>query len=406
MKTPLFIAKHYLLSRKQKSVINVISWISLVGIAVGTAALIVVLSVYNGIGEVTQGLYNVFDPELVIQPSQGKTFHTTDDFSQKVLQVKGVEKICPIVEENAWVTHKHNEAIVQLRGVDEHYGPLTGLDTMLSEGVYSLQGDFPNADGEHVNFLLLGGEIYYNLGLSTYTNSPLAIHIPKRGSGIGMTMEDAFNIGYAYSAGNFYLQQDIDSKYVVAHIDLVRRLMDYDDDEVTMIAVAVDKPTHIQKVKEQLRETLGKDFQVKDRFDQQPLYYKVFRSERIGVFLILSLIVLIATLNLISSLSLLIIDKKKDISLLKAIGMDQKGIRQTFVTEGFLISLVGIAAGLLLGFIICFLQQKFGIVKMGSNYVISAFPVSMRWQDFLATTLVVSLLSLLSVLYTIRKAKL
>jgi len=406
LKTPLFIAKRYLFSRKQKSVINVISWISLVGIAVGTAALIIVLSVYNGIGEVTQSLYNVFDPELVIQPSQGKTFHTNDDFNQKVLGVKGVKEICHIVEENAWVTHKHNEAIVQLRGVDEHYGPLTGLDTMISEGVYALKGDFPNADGERVDFLLLGGEIYYNLGLSSYTNSPLAVHIPKRGNSIGMTMEDAFNIGYAFAAGNFFLQQDIDSKYVVAHIDFVRRLMDYQDDEVTTIAVAVDNAKHIQQVKEQLRETLGKDYQVKDRFDQQPLYYKVFRSERIGVFLILSLIVLIATLNLISSLSLLIIDKHKDIALLKAIGMDQKGIRNTFITEGFLIALVGILVGLLLGFIICFLQQEFGIVKMGSNYVINAFPVAMRWQDFIATTIVVCLLSLLSVLYTVRKAKL
>ena len=394
MKPPLFIAKRYLFARRKKSVINVISWISLVGLAVGTAALIVVLAVYNGIGQVTQGLYNVFDPELVIEPSQGKTFHADKAFLAQVESVPGVQVLSPIVEENAWITFKHNEAIVQLRGVEKGYGHLTGLDTMVREGVYVLRD-------QGQDFLVFGGDIYYNLGLNSYTNAPVAVHIPRRGSGIGFTMEEAFNIGYALPAGAFYLQQDIDSRYVVAPISFVRRLMDYAPDEVTAVALAASP-----RCKARLQEVLGEDYIVKDRMDQQPLYYKVFRSERIGVFLVLSLIVLIASLNLIASLSLLIIDKRKDITLLRALGMEPRDVRRTFTTEGFLIALVGIAGGLLLGFLICLLQQQFGIVKMGSNYIVDAFPVAMRWQDFVATTLVVSLLSLLAVVFTVKKARL
>lgn len=403
MRTTHFIARRYLFSHKKKTVINVISWISLIGIAVGTTALIVVLSVYNGIGQLTQTLFNVFDPELVVEPAQGKTFHTDSIAYDAICRCDGVTSVSQLVEENAWITHKHNEAIVQLRGVDDRYGGMTGLDTMIYDGEYFLSDE--TAGGTPVAFLLFGGEIYYNLGLGSYTNSPVAVHIPKRGSGIGFSMEDAFNSSYAYSAGSFYIQQEIDSRYVVADIDFVRQLMDYAPDEVTALAVAVDNPRHTDHVKDRLQELLGDGYTVKDRFDQQPLYYKVFKSERLGVFLILSLIVLIATLNLVASLSLLIIDKRKDIATLKSMGMERDDIRRTFFVEGVMISLVGVVAGLVVGFVVCLLQQQFGIVKMGSNFVTDAFPVAMRIIDFVATLLVVTLLSVGAVWFTVRKAK-
>ncbi|MCF0212323.1 MAG: ABC transporter permease [Bacteroidales bacterium] len=406
MKAPLFIARRYLFARRGKSLINIISWISLVGLAVGTAALIVVLSVYNGFGEVTKSLYNVLDPALSIESAQGKSFTADEAFLQRLHAVKGIATVSPIVEENAWVTHKHNEAIVQLRGVDEHYGALTGLDTLVSEGAYMLHSAFPNEEGTLVDCLVLGGEIYYALGLSTYTNSPLSVHIPRRTGGLGLTMQEAFNIGLAYPVGCFHLQQDIDSRYILCSIQFARQLLDYADNEVTSLSLSVANPRHTARLKKELQALLGDDYVVKDRFDQQPLYYKVFRSERIGVFLILSLIVLISSLNLIASLSLLLIDKSKDIRILRAMGMEPRDVRRTFQTEGFLIALVGIGSGLIIGFLICLAQQQWGIVKMGANYIVEAFPVAMRWQDFVATTLVVSLLSLLSVLFTVRKAKL
>ena len=391
----LFIARRYFFSRKQKTVINIISWISLIGIAVSTTALIVVLSVYNGIGNLTQSLFNSFDPHLLVQPAKGKTCHlSTIDYSA-LSATEGVAAVSQIVEENAWITYHHNEAIVSLRGVDSSYPRVTGLDTLLYEGTYQLAA--PMDDGWQQYFLLFGAEVYYNLGIREASNMPVAVHIPKRGVSLGMTMDEAFNTGYAMPGGNFYIQQDIDTRYVVADIAFVRQLMDYSDDECTSLAIALQPRANADKVKASVRRLLGDEFTVKDRFEQQPIYYKVFRSERLGIYLILALIVLISTLNLVASLSLLVLDR--------SLGMPRSNIRRIFRTEGVMISAIGVVAGLLLGFVICFLQQHFGIVKMGNNFVVSAFPVAMRGIDFLITFLLVMSLSSLSVLLAVRKSK-
>ncbi len=413
MKTPFnlktFIARRYLFSRKEKTVVNLISWISLVGIAVSTLALVVVMSVYNGIGELTQTLFNVFDPELLVEPAQGKTFHTSEIAYDELQQTEGVRCVSQLVEENAWITRRQAESIVQLRGVDGNYAASCGLDTLLTEGEYLLKGEadqLADPEAPPVYYLLLGWNIMTRLGVNSMTNTPLAIHIPKRGSSaIGLSMDEAFNNGYAYPAGTFRIQEEIDNMYVVTDIDFVRMLMSYATDEVTALALSVDNPKQLNAVKRRVASLLGEDFTVKDRMDQKPLYYKIFRSERLGVFLILSLIVLIATLNLIASLSLLIINKRKDITTLRAMGMEPHDIRRVFFTEGVLIAAVGVVAGLVLGFFTCLLQQHFGIVKLGANAVVEAFPVAMRWIDFLAAFLVVSLLSTLVVAFTVRRAK-
>ncbi|MBP5327725.1 MAG: ABC transporter permease [Bacteroidales bacterium] len=399
----IFIALRYLFSRKEKTVINLISWISLAGITVSTIALVVVMSVYNGIGELTQSLFNVFDPELLVEPSQGKTFHTSDIDYYALQRTDGVAHVSQIVEENAWITLRQAEAIVQLRGVDSSYGASSGLDTMLAEGQYLLKdsdtlGDFP--------FLVLGWNIMTRLGVNSMTNRPLAVHIPKRGSSsLGFSLDEAFNNGYAYPAGTFRIQEEIDNLYVVTDIDFVRMLMGYDSDEVTSLAITSNGQRSLENVKKNLRHLLGDGYTVKDRFDQKPLYYKIFRSERLGVFLILSLIVLISTLNLVASLSLLIINKTKDIATLRSMGMERRHIRKTFFTEGVLIALVGVVSGLVLGFVICLLQQHFGIVKLGANAVVDAFPVAMRVVDFIATFLIVVFLSSFVVWLTVRRAK-
>ena len=409
MKLPLFIAKRYLFNRKRGSVVGIISWISLAGIAVSTMALVIVLSVYNGIGKLTQTLFNVFDPELVIQPAKGKTFHTSDIDYAAIKALPTVSRVSEIAEENAWLTRRQAESIVQLRGVDTAYAALSGIDTMIYDGEYLLNGTWLDPDGilQPIPYMVFGAEIFYSMGLNASSNEPVAIHIPKRGSGLGLTVEDAFNNGYAYPAGNFFIQQDIDNRYVITHIDLVRQLMDYAPDEVTALAVqTTGTRSALNRSKKALRQILGPEFTVKDRFEQQPLYYKIFRSERLGVYLILSLIVLISTLNLIASLSLLIIDKRKDIATLRSMGMPTEQIRRTFVSEGLLISLVGVAVGMFVGFVICLLQQQFGIVKMGhGNFISPAFPVAMRPLDFLITLLLVMTLSALSVLFTVRRAK-
>ena len=404
MKLEGFIAIRYLFATRQRSVANVISWVSLVGLLVSTAALIIVLSVYNGIGEVTKSLFSTFDPELVVEPAEGKTFHTADIDYRALCQCEGVAHVSQMVSESAWITYGGNQAIATLRGVDASYRALSGLDTLLAEGRYALEaGDLPA--------LMVGGELWYSLGMRVHANALAAVHIPKRGTtSMGFTMDEAFNIGYALPMACFFIQQDIDRRYMVTDADFVRRLMHYAPDECTALAIGLRPGANVDRVKRQVSQILAGSatpLTVKDRYDQQPLYFKIFRTERLGIYLILSLIVLISTLSLVASLSLLIINKGRDVFILRSMGMTVQRVRRAFVLEGVLICGVAVLAGLIAGFLVCWLQQTFGLVRMGDgNFVVSAFPVAMRGVDFLITFLLVMLISSISVLLTVHRARL
>ena len=407
MSPTLHIAWRYFFARRKKSVVNIVSRISLIGIVVCAFALIVVLSVYNGIGNLTQSLFNVFDPELLVEPTQGKSFKLDTKNLLHIQSTDGVADLSPIVEEKSWATYGQNQAIVQLRGVERNYAQMTGIDSMIYDGswIYGQQAH-PSSAISHA--ILLGGEIYYQLGVSRHSNVPLMLHIPKRSSGIGFTMDDAFNQAIAYPSGFFVIQQDIDSRYALADIRLIRTLLDYDSNEYTSLAIKLHANANVQKVKKEIAHILSsaqqsdslQNFTVKDRFEQQPLYYKIFRSERLAIYLILALITFISTFTLVASLSLLIIDKRHDSATLKAIGMDEAGIRRIFFYQGIFVAAIGTVIGLLLGFVVCFLQQQFGIVPMGENFVTQSFPVAMRVQDFLLTFLLVVSISTLSVWLT------
>lgn len=404
MKLESFIAVRYLFTGRQKSVVTVISWISLIGLLISTAALIVVLSVYNGIGEITKGLFNTFDPELLIEPSEGKTFHTGDFDYNGLCETAGVEQVSQMVSETAWITYGDHQSIVTLRGVDDDYRSITGLDTFLHEGEYKLMIGEASA-------LIMGGEVFYDMGIRLHSNIPVAVYIPRRGTtSMGVTMDEAFNVGYAYPVANFFIQQDIDRRYVVTNIDFVRSLMDYSSDECTALAIKLQRGVNPDKAKKMINLALGdygKRVTIKNRFDQQPLYFKIFSTERLGIYIILSLIILISTLSLVASLSLLVINKSRDIFILKSMGMTKQKIRHTFIAEGILICAVAVIAGLLIGFVICYLQQRFGIVRMGDgNFVVSAFPVAMRAVDFISTFLLVMVISTSCVILTVRRAKL
>lgn len=401
MKLALFIARRYLFSQKRRSVINVISWISLIGIAISSMALIVVLSVYNGIGTLTQSLFNIFDPELKIEATEGKTFHLDDIAYNDIISLPTVSYASPIVEENMWITYKERNKIATVRGVADNYAAMTGIDTMLHLGRFELTNSQSN------QYIVMGLGVYYELGINSYdAHTPVGIHIPKRNAAIGgLSFERAFNSEYALTTGAFNIQDDFDRKYILANIDFVRQLMNYTSDEVSWIAINVLHPDDLSSTKAEIQRLLGKGYIVKDRFDQQPLYYKIFKSERMAIFLVAALIVLISTLNLISSLSLLIIDKRKDINTLKCMGANKYLIRTTFFTEGLLIALVGVLSGMAAGFAVCLLQQEFGIIKMGENFVVSSFPVAMRAVDFVAVFVLVSLLSLVAITYSVFRNK-
>jgi len=399
MKLEALIAVRYLFATRQRSVANTISWVSLVGLLVSTAALIIVLSVYNGIGNLTKSLFGTFDPELVIEPAEGRTFHTTDLDLKALEELDGIATLSQMADETAWLTYRSQQAIVTLRGVDGNYTALSGLDTLLHEGSYDVD-----------DALVVGGELWLRLGMSPYANIPAAVHIPRRGTtSMGLTMDQAFNTAYAFPAANFFIQQDIDRRYVVTSIDMVRRLMDYAPDECTAIALKLTPGASLRRTKEAVEAVAARSTTkcvVKDRYDQQPLYYKIFRTERLGIYLILSLIVLISTLSLAASLSLLIINKRHDIFTLRSLGFTQRRMRRAFTAEGLLICAVAVVGGLLLGFVICLLQQHFGLVRMGDgNFVVNAFPVAMRAVDFVLTFLIVMTLSSLTVMLTVHRAR-
>ena len=395
------IAVRYLFARRQRSVVNIISWISLIGLMVSTAALIIVLSVYNGIGELTKTLFNTFDPELIIEPAVGKTFRLTDIPYSSIVNTEGVAEVVPLASESAWITYGDQQSIATLRGVGEGYQRISGLDTLLHDGHYQL------AD----NLIIVGGDIFHQLGMRIPSSIPATIHVPKRNTtSLGMTMDEAFNIAYAYPVANFFIQQDIDRRYVVTHIDLVRQLMHYAPDECNALALRLQPGSNAAKVKNRLKASLlplHDSLLIKDRHDQQPLYFKIFRTERLGIYLILSLIVLISTLSLVASLSLLITSKRNDIFMLRSMGMTVRQMRRSFLSEGFLICAVAVAAGLIIGFMVCLLQQELGLIRMGDgNFVVEAFPVAMRLADFLWTFLLVMTISTLSVALTVRHAHL
>lgn len=401
MKLPIFIAKRYLFSQKKKSVINVISWISLVGIAIGAMALIIVLSVYNGIGNLTQSIFNIFDPQLKIEAREGKTFLLTDIPYEELKALPNVESTTCVVEENMWMTYKEQNRIVTMRGVEDNYHKTNGIDSMLYVGKYELKDECSN------KYVVMGAGIYYRLGVNPYdAHTPVGVHIPKRTGNLGFSFENAFNSAYVLPTGNFRIQGDVDDKYVIADIDFVRSLMNYTPSEVSFVSVNVAEEKKLQETKQLIQQMLGSEYSVKDRFDQQPLYFKIFKSERLGVFLILSLIVVVASLNLISSLSLLIIDKRKDIRTLESMGASRSLIKKVFFCEGGLISVAGTVLGLVVGFVVCIVQDVFGIIKMGDNCIVDSFPVAMRLDDFVVVFVLVIFISMLSVLFAVRKSRL
>ena len=402
MKIEALIAVRYLFARKHRSVVNIISWISLGGLLVSSAALIIVLSVYNGIGNITKDLFGTFDPALVIEPAEGKTFHTSDLDIAALAATDGIADLSQIVGETAWITYRDRQAIVRLRGVDDHYRQLSRLDTLINEGSYTLRSGQSGATG-----LICGGEVFYEMGMHLPASQPVAVHIPRRGTtALGFSLDEAFNIGYAYPTAYFFIQQDIDRQYVVTDIDFVRSLMNYAPDECTALALQLDEGASPEQLKKEVAALLPSSLVVKDRYDQQPLYYKIFRTERLGIYLILSLIVLISTLSLVASLTLLILSKHDDVFVMKSMGMTAARLRRAFRTEGLLICAVATVAGLALGFVVCFLQQHFGIVKMGDgNFVVDSFPVAMRAADFFYTFLLVMTISSLAVWLTVRRAR-
>ena len=398
MRLPLFLARRYFFSKKSQRVINIISLISVVGVMIGTAALIIVLSVFNGFENLIERLYNSFDADLRVEASRGKLFNVEDTKLDQLRALPGVHFVNEVVEEKALVKYRDKQYIATLKGVSDSFAASTGLDTMMTDGRLLLQsGD--------TNFAVVGGAIAYNMQMSlsdAYTQ--LEIYAPRRSASSLTHAEEAFNRRYISPTGIFAVQQEFDAKYIIVPIRFAREIFEYDN-ELSAIEIVAKKDADVSALQASVQKILGSKFEIKDRYQQHALIYKIMKSEKWAVFLILAFILVIATFNVISSLTMLVIDKKKDIAIYQSMGADAALLRKTFLIEGLLITFTGAFAGLVIGFIVCFLQRKFGIIEISGSgsFVIDAYPVQMLVMDFVYVFLTISVIGLLAAWYPGRR---
>jgi len=395
---PFYIAKRYLVSHKSHNIINVISGISVVGVAIGVFALIVVLSVFNGFESVIKSLFNSFDPDIQIVAVQGKTFNAKDFPSDKIKQIPGVANYIEVVEENALLKAGERQYIARIKGVSKSYSSVTTLDTMMVSGRMLLQ------DGDH-NYAVLGYGVAYYLNLDiANTLESFSVYVPKRNQKQTLFLNKAFNVKNIIPQGIFSVQQDIDTKFVLVPLRFARELLEYND-ELTSVELYLDKNIDADDIQKEIKSVVGDKYKVKNRYQQQELLYKIMKSEKWAIYLILTFILIIATFNVIGSLSMIMIDKRDDISYLWSMGADINLIKKIFLTEGMLISTFGAVIGLVLGSLVCWAQQAFGFITLNTSgsFVISAYPVEMQVFDFVLVIITVLVIGFLAALYPVNK---
>ncbi|HEX8516655.1 MAG TPA: FtsX-like permease family protein [Bacteroidia bacterium] len=393
MNFPFFIAKRYLVSKKSHNAINIISGISVAGVAIGTMALIIVLSAFNGLSDLVESLYNSFDPDIHISIKQGKTFNASAPELSELKKIKGISFYTEVAEGNALLKFNDKQCVATIKGVEETFGKESGFDSLVISGKFDISANHI-VIGKGIGYVLQNGadDIF----------SPISVYAPKRGiTGSSLNPEDGLNEMKVYTAGEFSINDDFDYKYVIMNIAKARELLDYNN-EVTSIELGIAKDANAGKIQEEIRKLLGDKYLVKNREQQNELLYKTLRSEKLWTFIILVFILVIATFNVIGSLTMLIIEKKKDITILHNMGADLQLIRKIFLVEGMLITFTGAAAGIFLGTLICWLQRTFSLVKFDEGYVIEAYPISFHTMDFIMVITAVTLIGFFAAWYPVR----
>jgi lipoprotein-releasing system permease protein len=381
-----------LISKKSHNAINIISGISVAGVAVGTMALVIVLSAFNGLTNLVQSLYNSFDPAIEITAKQGKTFDPLSTEFQKLKTVNGVANYTEVLEGNALVKYNDKQCIVTVKGVSEAFEQMSGFDSLIREGNFNIAR----------SNVVVGKGISYVLQTAAddFTNT-VSIYAPKRGTINTLNPEDGLNELKSHVAGTFTINDEFDYRYVIMNIEKARTLLDYTQ-EVSSIELSLNATANIEKVQQEISTLLGNKYEVKNREQQNVILYRTMRSEKLWTFLILLFILIIATFNVIGSLTMLIIEKKKDIVILHNMGADIQLIRKIFLVEGILITMVGAFVGLILGIGLCLLQQQFEFVKFTEGYVVSAYPVKVELLDVSAILGAVILIGFFAAWYPVR----
>ena len=403
MNLPYYIAKRYLISKKSHNAINVISGVSVCGIALATLALVCTLSVFNGFQELVTTFFTAFDPELKITSVSGKVFDAKDERIQSLRQLPEIEVFSESLEDNAMVQYKGRQAMVVIKGVEDNFNQLTAIDSIL----YG-RGDMVLHD-EVVDYAIPGVDVTSSLGTGIRFLDPLEVYAPKRGSKINVANPStSFQTAYLHSSGLIFAvnQQKYDASYILTSLSFARDLFQYDT-EVSSIELKLKEGSNIYKVQKKISQSLGKDFQVLNRYEQQADTYRIMEVEKLISYAFLSFILLIACFNVIGSLSMLIIDKRADVVTLRNLGANDRLISRIFLLEGCMISFMGAIIGVALGLMLCFAQQEFGILSLGSGassgaFVVDAYPVSVHFSDVVLVLITVLVIGYLSVLLPVR----
>jgi lipoprotein-releasing system permease protein len=392
-----YIARRYLFSRKKTNLINLISAISVVGLVVGTMGLIVGLSGFNGFDSLIKSLFSSFDPELRITVKEGKSFSTASPSFEELKRLPGIALYAEIVEDNALLLYSERSVFATIKGVSKEYLQFSGIDSMIIEGEFRLQ-DATN------NYAVLGQGISNDLGVGISQAEPISVFVPKKGRESALLPTGNFNRKLIYPSGIFSIQQELDTKYVIVPISFAREIFEMPD-KVSAVELKLKEGTSENEVKTTIASLLGNGFEIKNRYQQHDYLYKTMKSEKYATYLILILILIIASFNIVGSLTMLILDKKEDIAILQSMGADRNTIRNIFLFEGWLISFIGAILGTVAGLALCQAQISFGLVKLAgasSSFIIDAYPMKIVATDVILIVISVSAIGFLAAWYPVR----
>ncbi|MCB9265049.1 MAG: ABC transporter permease [Lewinellaceae bacterium] len=391
MNLSLRIARRYLFAKKSTNAINIITGIAVFGIAVGSAALVLVLSVFNGFEDLITGMYSNFNPDIKVTPARGKTFEADTVMLEKLMALPGVEQVSRTLEEVAFFEYKGHQDFGTLKGVDENFNKVVGIDTTVREGEYSFEDN-----GRQLAILGLGmrNKLATNFGDRF---AEMAVYMPKReqSSGLFGQQLQPFRRRYIYPGGTFVIQQEFDNQYVLSSLEFARELIGAQD-EVSALEIRMAPGARPADVIAAVRNVMGKGFEVKGRYEQEASFLRLMQVEKWLSYAIASLMMLLVAFNIVGALWMVVLEKQKDISILKSMGALNTTVRNIFLNEGLLLSLLGIGIGFTLAIVLYILQKTVGIVSVPGNFVVDAYPISMRFIDFIVVALTVTAIGVLA----------
>ncbi len=395
MNVALYIARRYFVAKKSTNAITVISWISVLAIAVGTSALIIILSGMNGLTGLVQTLYNSFNPDIKITAASGKIFTANNTFIMQINNVNGVAYISKTLDDNMLLKFNDQLQITHIKGVDETFNNVTHFDTLVVEGNF--------LSPQKNNQLVLGKGVAYRLGVGlTNMFTPVSVFCPKRSNSSSLNPEDAFNEEKCNATGFFTINDDFDFTYGLMNYETARSLLQYPANSVTALEIALQPNADADAIKEEIQKIAGKNFIIKNKYEQNDVLFKTLKTEKLWTFIILAFVLLIATFNIIGALTMLIIEKKKDLQTLSAIGADVTLIQKIFMAEGLMIIFIGASIGILFGYVLCLLQQQYGFITFDEGYIISAYPIEVRFSDFILIMATVLCAGFIAAIYPVR----